>query len=242
MVIGGITQSSTGDSSEGETTFANSIGANLVFPYPRSGLVTGLPSGLANVATQGAGMPTSATAAVVAGILNAAAQTPSGQSINIFAFSGGAQAFNSALSYLPSSVTSRINNVTYLSPGMFGEANTGNGNAALVTGNGTRDDIADTFMDFSDLNGLTINTGCGHDANCEFMQQTQFLSSRAGSRCSQPVTFSGGRFHGGGGGSAGFGASFGQIQGFFWSMLTNSLSTEVVTHTINYHPGPSLEP
>jgi RHS repeat-associated protein len=226
VVIGGITQSSMDPGAAGLTSFANSIGADLVFPY-QNGSTFG---GVLDVAGQGLGLPNAASLAVVAAI-NQAAGDPG--PINVFTFSGGAQAFNSALGYLPVDVQARINNVTYVSPGALSDLAPGNGNTTVISNSSGGYDpyiFAGSYGDAS-----LMNTDCAHRSNCTFPQQTPFLVSQAGSGCSATTTFS--RSHGlltinpawfGAGGFGGFGAGWNEFD-----LLSLYFGTvESVTHRI----------
>ncbi len=233
-VFGGITQSSTDAATQAETEFANSIGANLSFPYA-NGTV---PGGILDVAGQGL-TPNDSTMAAYATIMNSAAQTPAGQSFNVFTFSGGAQAFNSALSLVSSDVRSRIGNIVYVSPGNV---------STLVSGNTSTTVIANPFGPIDNAigvgstgNATLLWTDCSHKANCTFEQFGQFLKSKAGSSCPRATTISrgnGGSGGGGGGyamGAVGLPAWYGAMMGFAdWVGSIGAGPIESVTHMIDY--------
>ena len=221
-VIGGITQSSTDPGTQAQTEFANSIGANLSFPYADGTI----PGGIADVAGQGFGVNDS-TRAAYATIMNSAAQTPAGQNFNVFTFSGGAQAFNTALSRVPADVRSRIGNIVYVSPGNVSSLASGNTSTTVIANPFGAVDTAASWG----ANGLNTSfqwTTCGHKANCTFQQFGKLLKSKAGSPCSQSTTVSRGG-HKGGGGGGGLGSA--GIGIWFQYLFTDS-GTEVVTHKI----------
>jgi RHS repeat-associated protein len=179
-VIAGINESSTDNT--GEAGFANSIGAMQAYRYAG----TDVGSGVGEV---GIGAATSSTwnAATVAASINEAAQDSSGP-INLFIFSGGAQAFSDALSTLSASVVSRIASITYASPGMIGTLATVNGIIpTVILGAGGRDAIA-TAGTVIPSTWNVIQTACGHDAGCEF--EAANAASRAGNHCNNPAAIS----------------------------------------------------
>lgn len=83
-VIGGITQSPTDPATEVQTSFANSIGANLSYPYAGGTF----PGGFADVAGQGLTVNDS-TRAAYASIMNSAAQNVSSRIGNVVYISPG---------------------------------------------------------------------------------------------------------------------------------------------------------
>jgi RHS repeat-associated protein len=216
VVIGGVTQTPGTVDVSGETGFANSVNGILAFPFSGEQTpILGALQGAYEVGQQGA-FGGNANTNVAIAALSLAAQTPG--NINVVAFSGGAQTFATALSYLPG-LSSRINNVTYVMPGSFG--------STLPTGNGTT-----TVVDgrLASLNGLIvgnvpfganfISVNCGHNANCAFAQAGNQIRQLAGGNCSKTATFT----KGGGGGGAGTGGGFG---GGFWNVGFYSSNPEV---------------
>ena len=231
VVVGGITESSA--SNTGDSDFANSIGAMMVFPYAGTDVASGLVGVAVNAATSNAWSAVSVAAAI-----NEAAADSSGP-IDIFTFSGGAQAFDSALSggYLSASVISRIQSITYASPGLFGTLSTVNGiTPTVILGTGPADLLATA--------GATIPTGwnvmhtnCLHDAECEFAAANAAAS--AGNACNTPATISAPGI----GTIAALNTSLQYLSSFFTSMASynplaylNSLS--MVTTSITYDMGP----
>jgi len=127
-----------------------------------------------------------ATAALIA-----AAQDPG--DINVTTYSGGAQSFSQAYSflqkYLPS-IASRVNNVTYISPGSIGGTlASGNGTTTAVFGAG----LAETAITaFSVLDpGVDIkHDTCKHgDVDCAFQQNMVLLTKMSGGTCTNTYTF-----------------------------------------------------
>jgi RHS repeat-associated protein len=192
VVIGGITNSSS--NSSGLTQFASNIGADQAFPYSNGngtgllGQIYGLLAGVGSVAAQALAGANASTLVALDSILQAA-QDPG--NINIFTFSGGAQAFASAYQYLPASIQGRINNVTYVSPGTSGTTlpSGASGTPTVVLGTGLADNLA-TFGTTVPLGTQFIDTPCGHDANCEFNYAYSALLQRSGNSCSDQTTFS----------------------------------------------------
>jgi hypothetical protein len=175
----------------------------MITAYPYSG--TNVATGAGSVAGQSGG-PNPATQLAYQAIM--AAAQDSGP-INIFAFSGGAQAFAAALLLLPSDVASRINNITYLPPGSFGgqlpsassSTTSGNGTTTVIWGGGIIDTIVVGNLPYG---ARSVRTRCGHDANCEIKENLKRLQSLSGSTCSNPQVLTLGNLaapaSGGGGG------------------------------------------
>jgi RHS repeat-associated protein len=192
-VIGGITQASSNANALNQ--FASDIGAVQAFPYAsgsRSG-VLGAIAGLSQVAYQALLGASPSTFTAFMSVM-AASQDPG--PINIFTFSGGAQAFASAYQYLPTSVQDRINNVTYVSPGAISGSPlpAGNGSTTAVLGrditaSGAADVLA-TLLAQLPAGTQIVDTACGHDSNCEFNAAIDTLDANAGNACSQPTTIS----------------------------------------------------
>jgi RHS repeat-associated protein len=179
-VVAGIDETSTNNS---ESTFANSIGAMQAYPYAGTDHTTG-------VAEVGIGGVTSNTwnALTVAASINQAAADSSGP-INLFIFSGGAQAFADAIQYLSAAVIGRISAITYASPGMIGTPATVNGIVpTVVFGMGT-DDIAATAMTVIPGTWNVIKSNCGHDASCEF-DAAMAAGVGSGDKCDSPAAIS----------------------------------------------------
>jgi len=184
VVIGGITQSPNGPGTAEQQKFANADGAISAFPYAGGSI----PGGVSDVVSQSAG-PNGATF-VAMDALRAAAQTPG--SINVFTFSGGAQAFISAMALLPG-LAGRINNVTYLSPGVGSSDTllyTGNGETTAMYGQGGIEGLVTPNAGGSLFNLQGINrgsTGCKHDADCIFTKNAAFLKKQSGTPCTAPT-------------------------------------------------------
>jgi RHS repeat-associated protein len=188
VMIGGITQTPYTPDVTAQQDVATQLGAISAYPYAGGSI----PSGVANVLAQGAGLPTGA-ALVALDAIALAAQNP-GQ-IDIIAFSGGAQAFTTAWGYLSADVQSRIGSITYVDPGAAGQLTAGNpgtwgspgtdvkviedsvgfANTALqLLGSGTPTSPNPPGAEYVDAGG------CGHDANCVF---AKFLDWFQGSSC-----------------------------------------------------------
>ena len=124
-LLGGITQTPYTAGTSGEQAFAQQVGAVSSYGYA-GGTVA---SGLANVyLAQGVGFPTGAVASALNAIL-LAAQNPG--PIDIVTFSGGAQAFTSAWSYLNAATQSRIQSITYVDPAATGSLAAGNSSTSV---------------------------------------------------------------------------------------------------------------
>ncbi len=218
VAIYGITMN-PGDSS---LVTGFSAGKVAVFPYEGTNIATGV------VQVIGGGGDVNAT---IQGIRSAIAQTPAGQSVNIFAFSGGTQTLASAWGSLTSPEQARIGNITYSIPGSFtgalsfsGTLPRGSTNPMMIFPNanyeipsGAPSNPYDTAWSMS----------CGHDVDCILKTEAALLEQRSGSSCSTSQVFpppqphrpasSGGR---GGGGSASSTITYGPPVGwgpFGWS-------------------------
>jgi RHS repeat-associated protein len=226
VVIGGITE--TPSNSPGPGQFATSIGANQAYPYANGVGLAGIPIGGANVLSQALAGANANTQAAFLAII-AAAQDP-GQ-INIFTFSGGAQAFATAYQYLPASIQTRIGNISYVSPGGVVTLPLGSDTTTVVDGNGILDLIAEAGV-VVPLGANIIDVNCQHDATCEFGAASATLKAQAGSPCSQPTTFSFGSVAGQPSmvqGSFSWPATFDQV-----SVVTSVITYEVVSSTITF--------
>ncbi len=173
LVIGGVGQTANGGPATAqEEIFSVQNHAELLFPY-------------ANQTSFGGVMSVIAGGAAVEGVkqaILAAAQTPG--PINVVAFSGGAQAFTTAVEQLPSSVQARIGNVTYLSPGTNGTTlfASQNGQTQVFFGEGLRDDLATIATTVpSGVNQTYLD--CKHVANCEFNAAASYLNTYAKNPC-----------------------------------------------------------
>jgi hypothetical protein len=199
IVSGGITQSSTKYTAVAQTTFADSIGALSVFPF--SGGDTG--GGLFDVLTQ-AVTPNGATKAMALALTNAASQTPAGQRVNAFLFSGSAQTFTSALGLVSDDVRSKIGNVVYIAPGNVTTLASGNTSTTVITNPYGPGSLIDEVIGGPTGSATLLWSDCGHDANCNFSQFDDFLRSKAGAPCTQRSTFSNG-------GGSDIGSAFGHF-------------------------------
>jgi RHS repeat-associated protein len=161
--------------------------AVAVYPYSATAsefALAGIFGGILQVAQQKLGM-TSQTYAAVAGILAAYSE---GGPINVTTFSGGAQAFTSAVAYLNGAgltdVTAQINNITYISPGAVGSLYNNN-NAIVLLGNDLADQAATSNVSgwLGPIDYTNQFPLCGHDFACMWAQFQALLGSRSGSAC-----------------------------------------------------------
>ena len=177
VLIGGITQNIYGDPSS-QMNFAQDTGAISAFPYQGSNGIVDITSVLA----QGLGIPTGATYTALQAIALAA---QSSGPISIFTFSGGAQAFTAAWSYLSADVQNRITNITYIDPGAFGSVTGGNGANVHVYEDSS--DIANILVQVVTTVPLTatfVDTGvCGHTSECVYNNFADSLKQLASPPC-----------------------------------------------------------
>lgn len=178
VAIYGITMN-PGDSSSVDNFSADKV---AVFPFEGTNLATGIGEVIA-----GGGD----VEAAVEGIQSAIAQTPSTQSVNIFAFSGGAETLASAWTSLSPAEQGRIGNITYAIPGTFTGALSWSG--SLPRGSN------DPTVIFPAGNGeipggvptgsynVHWALGCLHDVNCVLTTQNRFLKKRGGPPCAKPT-------------------------------------------------------
>ena len=181
VVVGGITETSTDNS---DSDYANSIGAMQAYPYAGTDYGTGVGSVMIGAITSGTWQ-----ALTVAEAINAAASDSSGP-INLFIFSGGAQAFADALSdgYLSSDTLGRIQSITYASPGIVGTPATVNGIIPTVILGSGAVDAAATAGTVLPADWNIIRTSCGHDAGCEYAAAN--AAAHSGNPCNSPASFS----------------------------------------------------
>jgi RHS repeat-associated protein len=185
-VIGGITQTPNTPNVAGQSAFASSVGAVSGYPYSGGSKL----GGIADVMSQGIFGGNQNTNVSIAAIMSAA-QTPG--PINIFAISGGAQSFATALQYLPADVVGRINNVTYIMPGSIGSTlPQGAGTTTLVDSPGLLNALIVGNVPFG-ANQISVNCGLNdHNPNCAFQQAQGQIRSLAGGPCNKTPTFTNG--------------------------------------------------
>jgi hypothetical protein len=163
----------------GEDPTIDQFSANMIAIFPYA--TTNLLSGLLGVATD------SGDAAALTGLRAALAQTPAGESVNVFTVSGGSRAFSSAYSQLSSSEQSRIGNVAYLIPGNFsGSLQSGNASTLYVEGGGGLDSwiYSGRPANYECLAGMQENgAACGHNASCVLNALAKRLKEISGSPC-----------------------------------------------------------
>jgi len=179
--ITGITMGA--GSSKNLVEFASSNGMMVSYPY--SGTSAG--EGVASVYGQSLGIEDAATEAAYFALW-AAASDDDGP-IHVFTFSGGAQAFMSALKLLPAAIQSRVANITYISPGAgYGPLATGTGQTTILLGSNLVDDMLSTLLEFPDGAQL-LTTTCGHDLDCQIRKAEQDLQNLLGNKCKTPQVF-----------------------------------------------------
>jgi RHS repeat-associated protein len=222
VVVGGVNM--TPQSSSAMQSFAQSSGGMQVYPYASSSgvsnpdgswnlsMIGGLLGGMMSVAYQAFIGANQATQAAEVGILSAYQDAiTSGQTtINICAYSGGAQATSLATAILPSSITSMVNNITYISPGEVSGLATGSGQTSVIQSSGADSVLFPLWLNPGQYNAYSISCGNGHDPNCAFGNYSGSISQFGGSACSDPFTIS-----------------------------TSAAGIEVVSSTINYGGGTS---
>jgi RHS repeat-associated protein len=157
IVFGGITQSPGSPGGRALISYARSIGADVAFGLPASGLIGG-------ASDVGSILFGSAGASVGAAALRDAASQPG--PLDVITFSGGAQTFLNSLSSEPG-LANKVHSVTYYSPGTSTPSLFSAGPTAtmIVSGAGLADDLATLGSDFSLV--PAVNTGCRHDFPCE---------------------------------------------------------------------------
>ena len=104
-------------------------------------------------------------------------------------FSGGAQAFTSAVNFLNSvgqtDVTNMIDKITYVSPGAVGSLYD-NGHTIALLGQGVVD-VAATSATALGTIPFQVAAGCGHDFACIRRAFAELMKSRRGDACSEPA-------------------------------------------------------
>ncbi len=189
VFIGGLTQGFGSD--PGMDSFAEGRGMIEAFPY----FGTGVPPGGATVAGE-AIAGNLATQTAYDAIMAAAAEDPG--LINIVTYSGGAAAFAAALPLIPASVASRIDDITYLSPGAVGSlpSSPSGGLVSVVLGQGPTD-LAATLLGGTTYPAGTkvyptgcLHSGAGQGAGCELKVEAQLMAQVTGGPCAAPGTIS----------------------------------------------------
>jgi hypothetical protein len=178
------------------------------FPFDDHGIVGGLDQLLYG----DGGQPTAYQALKLA-----LAQTPAGESVNVFAISGGSRAFASAFDMLSGPEQGRIGNVTYMIPGGFGALPSGNGSTTVINGKG----LVNSFINHGNpvrRYSVVSAAKCDHDPAC--IVESAYLPTLVqteGTSCSSPATVVPGskgtatsiiRYGGGGGTSSGSGGQW----------------------------------
>ncbi len=190
VVVAGITQTPGTPNTEAQQKFAQGIGANQAFPFAGQGTLGSLNS-----------LGGTAPATVVSNaIQDAISQTPDGQKVNLFVFSGGAEEVSQVLANATPEVQARIGNITYLSPGITADGPplaTGTGSTQAYFGHGSTEVLVTAVaMSSAVAQGIQLRSyDCEHNANCAF---SEAQLAPHGEACKDPTTFSlGGAFGGG---------------------------------------------
>jgi len=173
------------------TTFADSIGADVAYPYAGLGYLGGLGAVISHA--------DDSTYTALAS-LTYALNTNSGL-IDVIAYSGGAQAFTSAYSMLTTAQQNRIGLVLYISPGANGPiAIPTKATTTIEEGTGGQDDAAMSFTQFPS-NITPVDVNCAHeDLACLLRNAPSVLAAIANNGpCNYPRTFY--RKRGGGAGT-----------------------------------------
>jgi hypothetical protein len=168
-----------------------------VFPYSSSsGGLLAVPTGALQVIAQALpGGATSNTFAAIEGLYDAAQDE---NTINVVTFSGGAQAFSSAVTWLESNgldrITSMIGTITYVAPGGGGGPLYNNGSVTVLQGGGGTNLAAFSATWFGGGTAVrqpTFDTdlSCGHNFSCivDWALKNKLMPS-AGDACSDPMS------------------------------------------------------
>ncbi len=163
-LIAGITMSPNDNSPFDKLDMT--LGGVSVYPY--SGLTDSFwnnlkqtGTGVASVFGQGVGGANTSTSVALASLLEVLNTTTG--SIDVVAYSGGAQSFTTAFSELTGAQQARIGNILYISPGAVGTlAVTANhANTTIVIGSGPLDTGATAGTIFP-TGAQVFTTNCGH--------------------------------------------------------------------------------
>jgi hypothetical protein len=169
--------------------YAASIGASVVFPYSAETVA----EGVADVMMQGAGLTTDAAQVTAAAFQDASADgIANNTGFGVTAFSGGAQAANSAY------------NITDISPDVINYVSPGMGGIHKVPVNGSQGTkffrgagLVERLVTMStrmpnDTGSLTDGAGnsCSHNAQCAFSSSNTLNFLTSGGACSDPKVYS----------------------------------------------------
>jgi RHS repeat-associated protein len=171
IFVGGVNDTNT------TLSFVNaaaSVGGVIVAPYANDGTL----GGVLDVAAQAILGP-NASSQDVAAEVNAIENDPNG--IQVVAFSGGAQAFSSAVdgNLIDSNALGSINQVVYLSPGIGPGTTLAFGGSAFTStfhGHGIMDFFATIFSHMSGQAGSSLP--CSHNFDCEFNSLPSSIKSK----------------------------------------------------------------
>jgi len=183
-ILAGVTMNPSTDPTIAQQQAA--LGAVAGFPYSGQSL----PQSLGAVVSQAVFGPNASTAVALQTLL--AALNGTSGSIDVIAYSGGAQAFATALGELSPAQQARIGNILYISPGMLGTLPTPNGtaNVTVVEGwNASIDPVA--MLGTSIPSGVNvIKTTCDHaDLACLLRNSPLAVITADGPCSSQGVFF-----------------------------------------------------
>jgi len=224
LLIAGITESENSPAGQALIKLAQSIGANVVFPYDGQGIAGSLLS----MFWQGLGFQNAGSRATAAALQ----ASNDGSAVNVFSFSGGAQALLSAnQATVSANSTFEIQGIDYLSPGFtpFGGGPLLHGTDPSQGGFTNRwheSGFVDSLVNFTAADQSVTNAplggDCGHSVACAINDNPKFDEQigndllQNSDPCNNPRIFS--RKHpphplypggGGGGGGAGSGGGVG---------------------------------
>jgi hypothetical protein len=162
------------------TQIGGAAGAVQAYPYAGCWSLGSLPVGsffnwFAQAATQ------TALSAILSALQN------NSGTVDIVAWSGGAQAFTNAYNDLSPAQQQRIGDIVYVSPGAFGTL-ASNSSTTILIGAGGQDVFATGLTTIP----ATVDTTCNHRNFACFVQQAQaqFSPIQNDGSCSSPQTFS----------------------------------------------------
>lgn len=198
LIIAGITESENSPAGQALIKLGQSIGANVVFPYDGQGVFGSLLS----MFWQGLGFQNSGSKATTAALQ----ASNDGSPVNVFSFSGGAQALISANQATVSSNSGfEIQGVDYLSPGFtpFGGGPLLHGKDPANGGFTNRwheNGFVDSLVNFTAADQTVANTplggDCGHSVACAINNNPKFDEQvgadllQGTDPCDHPMVFS----------------------------------------------------
>jgi len=190
VVAAGLTESSEDNSGESSFASAPESEGGLGGAMEAYGFLGGdhLTGAFGVAAYQFAEFTSGGQSKTLAAAITAAA-ADSGDPINLYLFSGSANAFKGAVPLLAPDVIARIQSITYASPGTVGDLITVNGIKPTVILGGGVFDVAATFGTTIPTGWLdnVIHTNCDHNAGCLFSYAPK---QTTGNACNTPTAFS----------------------------------------------------